>query len=596
MMAQKKIDSLRRLMKKYRINAYLIPSTDPHQNEYVPEFWQRRKFISDFTGSAGEVAVTDTKAGLWTDSRYFIQAEQQLDAQVFTLFKAGLPDVPTINDWLLKELKPGQILGVDPQVISLNSFKNMETTLAKGKIKIKCISKNLVDSVWKDRPAPPHNLIKVHEEKYAGESVTSKLKRLREKMAGEHAEAHVITRLDSISWLFNIRGSDIKYNPVVIAYAIIEPDRASFFVNESKVTDAMKKTLSGLVSLRPYEDMEEELRQIAEKKNRIWIDGSTSNQHIIDIIDGENRILNKPGPIVLFKALKNKTEIQGIKNAHIRDGAAVVKFLAWLDTTVGQTEVSEISAADKLTDFRSHNNLFQGLSFETISSYGNHSAIVHYAPTPESDAILKPEGIYLIDSGGQYLDGTTDITRTIALGPPTEEEKDRFTRVLQGLIGLSSTSFPKGTVGKQLDTIARLALWEKGLNFLHGTGHGIGHYLNVHEGPQAISYYRCIGIAFEPGMVQSIEPGYYKEGEYGMRVENVTIVVPNNNLGSRESEFFTFETLTLCPIDRNLIDKELMCAKEIDWLDRYHKKVFETLAPLLNEKEIAWLIKSTQPI
>ena len=415
-------------------------------------------------------------------------------------------------------------------------------------------------------------------------------------MAGEHAEAHVITRLDSISWLFNIRGSDIKYNPVVIAYAIIEPDRASFFVNESKVTDAMKKTLSGLVSLRPYEDMEEELRQIAEKKNRIWIDGSTSNQHIIDIIDGENRILNKPGPIVLFKALKNKTEIQGIKNAHIRDGAAVVKFLAWLDTTVGQTEVSEISAADKLADFRSHNNLFQGLSFETISSYGNHSAIVHYAPTPESDAILKPEGIYLIDSGGQYLDGTTDITRTIALGPPTEEEKDRFTRVLQGLIGLSSTSFPKGTVGKQLDTIARLALWEKGLNFLHGTGHGIGHYLNVHEGPQAISYYRCIGIAFEPGMVQSIEPGYYKEGEYGMRVENVTIVVPNNNLGSRESEFFTFETLTLCPIDRNLIDKELMCAKEIDWLDRYHKKVFETLAPLLNEKEIAWLIKSTQPI
>jgi Xaa-Pro aminopeptidase len=596
MNAQKKIDSLRRLMKKYRINAYLIPSTDPHQNEYVPEFWQRRKFISDFTGSAGEVAVTNTKAGLWTDSRYFIQAEQQLDAQVFTLFKAGLPDVPTINDWLLKELKPGKILGVDPQVISLDSFKNMETTLAKGKIKIKCIPKNLVDAVWKDRPTPPHNSIKVHEEKYTGESVTSKLKRLREKMAGEHAEAHVITRLDSISWLFNIRGSDIKYNPVVIAYAIIEPDKASLFVDESKVTDAMKKTLSGLVSLRPYEDMEEELRQIAEKKNLIWIDGSTANQHIIDIIGIKNRILNKPGPIVLFKALKNKTEIQGIKNAHIRDGAAVVKFLAWLDTTVGQTEVSEISAADKLADFRSHNSFFQGLSFETISSYGNHSAIVHYAPTPESDAILKPEGIYLIDSGGQYLDGTTDITRTIALGPPTEEEKDRFTRVLQGLIGLSSTSFPKGTVGKQLDTIARLALWEKGLNFLHGTGHGIGHFLNVHEGPQAISYYRCIGVAFEPGMVQSIEPGYYKEGEYGMRVENVTLVVPNNDLSYGESEFFTFETLTMCPIDRNLINKELMCAKEIDWLDRYHKKVFETLAPLFNEKDISWLDKATQPI
>ena len=583
-------------MKKYRINAYLIPSTDPHQNEYVPEFWQRRKFISDFTGSAGEVVVTNTKAGLWTDSRYFIQAEQQLDAQVFTLFKAGLPDVPTINDWLLKELKPGQILGVDPRVISLDSFKNMETTLAKGKIKIKCIPKNLVDAVWEDRPAPSHNLIMVHEEKYTGESVTSKLKRLREKMAGEHAEAHVITRLDSISWLFNIRGSDIKYNPVVIAYAIIEPDRASLFVDESKVTDAMKKTLSGLVSLRPYEDMEEELRQIAEKINLIWIDGSTANQYIIDIINSKNRILNKPGPIVLFKALKNKTEIQGIINAHIRDGAAVVKFLAWLDTTVGQTEVSEISAADKLADFRSHNNLFQGLSFETISSYGNHSAIVHYAPTPESDAILKPRGIYLIDSGGQYLDGTTDITRTIALGPPTEEEKDRFTRVLQGLIGLSSTSFPKGTVGKQLDTIARLALWEKGLNFLHGTGHGIGHYLNVHEGPQAISYYRCVGVAFEPGMVQSIEPGYYKEGEYGMRVENVTLVVPNNDLSSGESEFFTFETLTMCPIDRNLINKELMCAKEIDWLDRYHKKVFETITPLLNEKDKRWLRKTTQPL
>jgi len=596
MNTQQKLDSLRRLMREQGVDAFLIPSSDPHQNEYVPEFWQRRKFISGFTGSAGKVAVTTEKAALWTDSRYFIQAEQQLDAEFFTLFKEGLPDVPDVRNWLRNEMKPGQILGVDPQVVSHNCYKDMVQFLDKKKIEVKCIPDNPVDAIWEDRPAPPLNQIQVHEEKYAGESVTSKLTRLREKMALEQAHAHVITTLDSIAWLFNIRGSDIQYNPVVIAYAIIDQERARLFVDPGKVTESLKKAFGDQVSIHPYGEMEQELQQTAEKRSLIWIDARTASQYIMDVIGNHSPILNKPGPVVLFKALKNPTEIKGMKNAHIRDGAAMVRFLTWLEEAVHQTKVSEISAAQKLADFRSQNSLFQGLSFETISSYGEHGAIVHYAPSPESDADLKPEGIYLIDSGGQYLDGTTDITRTIALGTPTEEQKDRFTRVLQGLIRLSAQSFPKGTVGKQLDTIARLALWDKGLNFLHGTGHGIGHYLNVHEGPQAISYYRCTGVPLEPGMVQSIEPGYYKEGEYGMRSENVSLVIRDEELSSETTEFYTFETLTLCPMDRNMIQKELLCPEEIAWLNSYHKKVYKILAPLLSKKEERWLKHATYPL
>jgi Xaa-Pro aminopeptidase len=591
-----KIDAIRKLMKDNGVEAYLVPSSDPHQSEYVPEFWQRRKFISGFTGSAGDVVIIQKKAGLWTDSRYFLQAEQELDGKVFILFKMGLPDVPNFDDWLLRELKKGESLGLDPQLIPRRNYSALKKKLEDRGIGLKTIEKNLVDELWEGRPEPPKGKVEVHGEKYSGEGTASKLKRLRAKMAEEGADAHVAVMLDSIAWLFNIRGSDVKYNPVTISYAIVTKEKAFLFVDLDKMTEAAQKSLKGIVEVRKYEDFSAGLQALAKKRANVWLDEGSVSQWIVSLLERGARFLFKPSPIKMFKAVKNKTEISGFRAAHIRDGAAMVKFLCWLEKNVGQTKATEVSAAEKAAEFRALDKMFRGMSFETISSYGAHGAVVHYAPSPESDVPLKPEGIYLIDSGGQYLDGTTDITRTISLGNPTEEQKERFTRVLKGLVDLLITSFPQGTVGKQLDTISRLPLWEKGLNYGHGTGHGIGTYLNVHEGPQAISYYRCIGIALEPGMITTIEPGYYKDNEYGLRVENVALVVKDEERSSEEASFYTFENLTLCPIDLRLVKKELLTAREIDWLNDYHKKVFKTIVPLLAKPEAAWLKKATREI
>jgi Xaa-Pro aminopeptidase len=590
-----KITALRKLMQDFGVEAYLVPSSDPHQSEYVPEFWQRRKFISGFTGSAGDIVITQNKAGLWTDSRYFLQAEQELDKKVFTLFKMGMPDVPNMDDWLIKKLKKGESLGVDPQVISRKSFMDLQKKLEEKGIGLKCIKKNLVDAVWEDRSEAPEGKLEIHREKYSGKSTASKLKRLREKMAEANTDALVVTMLDSIAWLFNIRGSDVKYNPIVIAYGLVTAERAMLFINKNKMPAEAREALKG-IEILDYEDFGSRLQNLAQKKARVWLDEGSVSQWIVNILEKGAMLFFKPSPIKMFKAIKNKIEISGFRNAHIRDGAAMVKFLCWLEKSVKKSNVTEVSAAEKAAAFRAENHLFKGMSFETISSYGAHGAVVHYAANSQTDIPLKPEGIYLIDSGGQYLDGTTDITRTVTLSNPAEEQKDRFTRVLKGLIDLLTTSFPQGTVGKQLDTIARMPLWEKGLNYGHGTGHGIGTYLNVHEGPQAISYYRCIGVALEPRMITTIEPGYYKENEYGLRIENVALVVKDEKRSSDETTFFTFENLTLCPIDIRLVKKELMTEKEIDWLNDYHKKVHKTLAPLLDKTEAAWLKHATEKI
>jgi len=591
-----KIDAIRKLMKDNGVETYLVPSSDPHQSEYVPEFWQRRKFISGFTGSAGDVVITRKKAGLWTDSRYFLQAEQELDGKVFTLFKMGLPDVPHFDDWLIRELKKGESLGLDPRVVSHKNYSALKKKLEDRGIRLKTIEKNLVDELWEGRPEPPRGKVEVHKEKYSGETTASKLQRLRAKMSEEAVDAHVVAMLDSIAWLFNIRGSDVKYNPVTISYAIVTQEKAFLFVDPGKMTEAAKKSLKGIVEVRGYDDFSSGLQILARKGAKVWLDEGSVSQWIVSNLERGASFLFKPSPIKMFKAVKNKTEISGFRAAHIRDGVAMVKFLFWLEKNAGHDRVTEVSAAEKTAEFRTLDKMFRGMSFETISSYGAHGAVVHYAPSPETDVPLKPEGIYLIDSGGQYLDGTTDITRTISLGSPTEEQKERFTRVLKGLVDLLTTSFPQGTVGKQLDTISRLPLWEKGLNYGHGTGHGIGTYLNVHEGPQAISYYRCIGIALEPGMITTIEPGYYKDNEYGLRVENVALVVKDEERSSEEAVFYTFENLTLCPIDLRLVKKELLTAREVDWLNGYHQNVFKTLAPLLDEPEVDWLKKATQEI
>lgn len=583
-------------MKKEGIHAFLIPSSDPHQNEYVPEFWQRRKFISGFTGSAGDVVITLNTAGLWTDSRYFLQAEKQLDPSLFTLFKIGMPGVPELKEWLKKNLKKGEVLGLDPELITHREYRSLVEELAVKDIGVKLIEKNLIDLIWEGRPAPPEGRVELHDKKYAGETAESKLKRLREKMAEEGADAHIITTLDAVAWLFNIRGRDVAYNPVAIASAVVTSEKAMLFIDPRKIPNKVEKLLGKIVEFRSCNDFEAELRHLSAKNQCIWLDESTVNQKVVEKLKGSARFIFKPSPIAMFKAVKNKVEINGFRKAHIRDGKAMVKFLHWLERSVGKIQVTELRAAAKAAEFRAQEELFRGLSFETISSYRAHGAVVHYAATPETDIPFEPDGIYLIDSGGQYLDGTTDITRTVALGRPTEEQKILFTRVLKGLINLSMLSFPLGTAGKQLDTVAREPLWEIGLNYGHGTGHGVGTFLNVHEGPQAISYYRCIGIALEPGMITTIEPGYYKENEYGIRLENMVFVVKDEEKSSRDFTFYRFETLTLCPIDLRLVQKSLLTEKEIEWLNSYHQKVYDTLSPLVEREEREWLKKATEPL
>lgn len=592
---KEKIQSLRHLMASHQIQAYLIPSTDPHQSEYVPEFWQRRQFVSGFTGSAGEVVVTLQKAGLWTDSRYYLQAEQQLDSDIFTLFKVGQPNVPSWQAWVGTELKPGDCLGLDPTLISHKEFEQLKADLALKQISIKAIPTNLVDLIRDSQPPAPAGQIFALSETFAGESVQNKLERLRAKIAEQNARAHIVTMLDAIAWLLNIRGTDVNFNPVVIAYVLVTPDRAFLFMDPHKAPDGLSAHFQGLVEIRSYESFPEEIRRLAQSNCRVWLDPATVNQWIVELLSPADLIF-KPSPITMFKAIKNSTEISGIKNAHIRDGVAMVKFLHWLETTLPNQTITELAAAEKVNEFRSQSENFIGPSFETISSYASHGAIIHYAVTPETDVPLRPEGLYLIDSGGQYLDGTTDITRTIALGPVTAVQKDRFTRVLRGLIRLSMTAFPQGTAGKQLDTIAREPLWEVGLNFGHGTGHGVGAFLNVHEGPHAISFYRCIGIGLEPGMITTNEPGFYQAGEFGLRTENILVVVPAPELSQNGFNFYRFETLTLCPIDTRLIHCDQLDPKELAWLNQYHRQVREILTPLLNADQAAWLANATQPL
>ncbi len=595
-MIKQRVNGLRELMKTHNVQAYLVPSTDAHQSEYLPELWERRKWLSGFTGSAGDLAITADKAGLWTDSRYFLQAEEELKGSGIELFKMGMPGVPAMQEWLKDVLKPGDSVGIDPRLISHSEAQQLRSYLLNWKIQLKSIEVNLVDELWKDRPDFPLEPVKPHPVEFSGESVESKLQRLRGKMTGEGSSAHVLTMLDAIAWLYNIRGTDVEFNPVVISYAIVTSHAAMLFVKKEKVTDELRNHLDGLVEIYDYPEFREQLIKVSRSETKVWLDGATVSQWIVDLIQNNCEIIYKQSPVTLFKAIKNETEIAGFRAAHERDGIPMVKFLYWLENAVPGGGVSELSAAAKLEEFRSSGKYYQGLSFETISGYGEHGAIVHYSTSPETDVELRPEGIYLIDSGGQYLDGTTDITRTVALGKPTAEQKDRFTRVLKGHIRLAQTRFPRGTAGNQLDTIARKPLWDIGLNYGHGTGHGIGSYLNVHEGPHAISYYRGIGVPLEPGMIISNEPGYYKAGEYGMRIENIILTVKDESTSGGEIEFYKFEIATLCPIDLNLVEKSLLSAEEIAFLNEYHQRVRRVLSPGLTAEERAWLENATRSI
>lgn len=596
-MSQHLICEIRKFMSKAGVSAYIILSGDPHQSEYVPTHLRRRAYVSGFTGSAGDLVITKDKAGLWTDSRYYLQARLQLRGTGIDLFKAGLKGVPSIGEWLAMKLKSDEAVGIDPNVFSNSAYSRLRKRLLPAGIQIKSILENPVDGLWTDRPPSPSGPAVPHPEEFSGESLFDRLCRVRAKTKAAGAEVLPVTALDALAWVFNIRGTDVEYNPVVIGYGAIEPERALLFIDKKKVTQSLEEHLGDLVKIRDYSSYEDYLHKLTQAGRTVLIDPDVVSRRIFDVLQGRCPLVCRKTPITDLKAQKNQTELAGIARAHVRDGAATVRFFAWLEEAIKTETITEIGAAKKLEEFRKMGERYVGPSFGTISAFGPNGAVVHYEPSPETDARLVPGGLYLVDSGAQYLDGTTDITRTTVLGgAPTEEMKDRFTRVLKGHIQLATASFPAGTTGSRLDTLARKYLWDVGLDYGHGTGHGVGAYLNVHEGPQAISYYRGMNAPLVEGMIISNEPGYYKENEWGIRTENLVQVVKNHTLSKGDTTFFKFETLTLCPIDRALINPAMLCDEELCFLNAYHKRVEETLSPLLDEASNKWLLRAVKEI
>jgi Xaa-Pro aminopeptidase len=586
-----RIAALRAHIAQEQIQAFIIPSTDPHLSEYVAPHWQSREWISGFTGSAGTVVVTAKDAGLWTDSRYFLQAARQLEGTCITLYKEMLPETPNIPEFLSAHLQEGDCVGIDGKMFSAEEVEHLQKELKKSGIRIKSIA-DPMQLLWTDRPAMPLAPAFVYDTKYAGMSFTEKLPAVRQAMEAAGADSLLLSALDEIAWLLNIRGNDVHCNPVVVSYLLIEKDKVNYFVQPQKVTPELTEyfNVNG-ISVHPYEEIGDYLNNF--NAHSILMNPAKTNYAIYSAIRPGCLIINGASPVALLKAIRNKQEIAGIHAAMQRDGVALVKFLKWLDEAVPAGKETEISVDKKLHTFRAAQPLYMGESFDTIAGYKEHGAIVHYEATPETDVTLKPEGFLLLDSGAQYLDGTTDITRTIALGPLTEEEKTDYTLILKGHIALAMTVFPEGTRGAQLDVLARMPIWKERMNYLHGTGHGVGHFLNVHEGPQSIRMNEN-PVALQPGMVTSNEPGVYKAGSHGIRTENLVLTVPAGE--GMFGKYLKFETLTLCPICRKGIIKELLTAEEIGWLNDYHRTVYEKLSPDLNNDEREWLKEACKAV
>lgn len=586
-----RIAALRAHIAQEQIQAFIIPSTDPHLSEYVAPHWQSREWISGFTGSAGTVVVTAKDAGLWTDSRYFLQAARQLEGTCITLYKEMLPETPNIPEFLSAHLQEGDCVGIDGKMFSAEEVEHLQKELKKSGICIKSIA-DPMQLLWTDRPAMPLAPTFVYDTKYAGMSFTEKLPAVRQAMEAAGADSLLLAALDEIAWLLNIRGNDVHCNPVVVSYLLIEKDKVNYFAQPQKVTPELAEYFSANgISVHPYEEIGHYLNSF--NAHSILMNPAKTNYAIYSAIRPGCLIINGASPVALLKAIRNKQEIAGIHAAMQRDGVALVKFLKWLDEAVPAGKETEISVDKKLHTFRAAQPLYMGESFDTIAGYKEHGAIVHYEATPETDVTLKPEGFLLLDSGAQYLDGTTDITRTIALGPLTEEEKTDYTLILKGHIALAMAVFPEGTRGAQLDVLARMPIWKKRMNYLHGTGHGVGHFLNVHEGPQSIRMNEN-PVVLQPGMVTSNEPGVYKAGSHGIRTENLVLTVPAGE--GMFGKYLKFETLTLCPICRKGIIKELLTAEEIGWLNNYHRTVYEKLSPDLNNDEREWLKEACKAV
>ena len=582
----KRIEELREFMGREGMHAFIFPSTDPHNGEYVPEHWKGREFISGFNGSAGTAVVTMDDAALWTDSRYFLAAEEQLAGTGFKLMKLKIEGTPTIAQWLGRKLavSGGSVVGIDGMVNSVETILCLADELrAEGGITLRT-NIDPLDSIWKDRPSVPLDYAVVHPMKYAGESAESKIARIRHALRERHVEGMLISALDDIAWTLNLRGNDVHCNPVVVAYLLISPDKVTLYINPIKLTDEVREYLASInVNTDLYENVGNGLLKYSGYN--ILLDPNETSYTLYNIYGDRPKVLI-PSPVPSMKAVKNMVEIRGYRDAMVRDGVAMVKFLRWLKPAVEKGGVTEMSADEKLTALRGQQPLFRGISFDTIAGYGEHGAIVHYEATPDTDIELKPEGFLLLDSGGQYLDGTTDITRTIALGPVTDYQRHIYTLVLKGNIDLSMVKFPANASGTQLDMLARQAMWREGLNYLHGTGHGVGSYLNVHEGPHQVRM-EYMPAPLKDGMTVTVEPGIYLAGQFGVRTENTMII--RHYMTTEFGDFLQLEPLTLCPIDKTPIDVAMLTEEEKEWLNNYHREVFERLSPFLEGEDLEWL-------
>lgn len=590
-----RISALRALMEERGYDAYMVPTDDNHQSEYVGEHFKARTFITGFTGSAGTAVITKDAAGLWTDGRYFIQAEQQLSGSGVKLFKMGEPGVPTVEEFIADVLPEGGTLGFDGRVVAMGEGQALEAAAAKKNGKID-YSTDLIDKIWEDRPALSEEPAFALGVEYTGESTESKLKRIRKAMEEEGADIHIIAALDDVCWTTNLRGNDIEFFPLLLSYAVITKEDMKLYIDERKLTDEMKANLAkDNISLRPYNAVYEDVKELGAD-SAILVDPSRLNYALYNNLPKGAKVIEKVNPTVLMKAMKNDTEIKNIKNAHVKDGVAVTKFMHWLKKNVGKTEITEISAAEKLEEFRKEQEGYLWQSFEPICGSGEHAAIVHYAATPETNVPVVTDGLFLTDTGGGYMEGSTDITRTFAFGKITDRMAEDFTTVLLCNLRLARAVFMHGTCGYNLDILARMPAWERGINYNHGTGHGVGYLMNIHEAPSGfrIAIREREKAVIEPGMVITDEPGIYIEGSHGIRTENELLVCEKEK--TEYGQFLCFEPITYVPIDLDAVNPDMMTKEDKEQLNAYHAKVYELVSPHLNEEEKEWLKEYTRAI
>ena len=588
-----RLTTIRNFMEANKLDAFIIPSTDAHLSEYPPKMWESRKWISGFTGSAGTAVVTKDKAGVWTDSRYFLQAATELAGTGFDLFKMGQPDTPEMTAWIIDQVGKGGTVGIDGLVYAASDAKALKTRLDAKEIKLET-SLDPFSEAWENRPDIPQNKVFLLPDEVTGESTKSKIERINDELDKLDADGLIAVTLDAVAWIFNMRGSDVDFNPVAVAYGYVSKKESVLFVDAEKLDDETKNTLLKQgVKIDDYNQVFNYIANLPENSS-ICVTGSKINYKLYQTIPASCKIIDVPSPVDMMKAVKNKTELNGFRNAMVKDGVALVKFFMWLEKAVPEGNVTEVTVDEKLREYRSQQDLFVGESFSTIAGYAGNGAIIHYRAQPETCLTVEPKGLLLVDSGGQYKDGTTDITRTVAVGKLSKQMKEDYTNVLKGHIGIATAIYPEGTRGSQLDVLARKALWDNCQTYWHGTGHGIGHFLNVHEGPQNIRLEENPTV-LKTGMVTSNEPGLYRANEYGIRIENL-IVTEEYKVTENFGKFYNFETITLCPIDTKPVMKKLLTKKEIKWLNNYHEMVYDRLKKHLNKAEKEWLKEKTKPL